>query len=225
MPELSVAKRVCLSMEIRGCMRSIGCRLTETRRQFDPTDPQVSRDGRDRRVTGQHRRSSSLWVKLQWLPRKGRREGGPPHERRPIEAPGEGLGGARDRFHPPPGPLTRRSNDENDGETESCEEKGAQGRSQGTEGQARREEGRETRNSGSRGPRTPSPDRQESLTPPRPEGREGAPGRRPEGRGSPRCPQGGGARPGAPRRQKSRRASPRGEGGGSPVEPSPIAST
>ena len=124
-----------------------------------------------------------------------------------MEAPGESFG-ARDRIHPPRGPLTRRSNDENDGERESREEKGAQGRSQGTQDQARREEGcDQTRSSGGRGPRAPSPDRQESLTPPRPEGREGAPGRRPEGRGSPRCPQGGG--------QEGRRASPRGEGGGS----------
>jgi hypothetical protein len=159
-------------------------------------------------------RSSTLWVKVQWFLRRGRREDGPRHERRPMEAPRGGLGGApRTEFARP---LTRRSNDGNDGETESCEEKGAQGRSQGTQDQARREEGcDQTRSSGSRGPRAASPDRQASFTPPRPEGRQGAPRRRPEGRGSPRCPQGRGARQGAPHRQEGRRASSRAKGSGS----------
>ena len=179
-------------------------------------------------------------MKPQRVASKGRREPGPRRERRPMEAAGGSLGGALDRFIRP-GPLTKRTNDENDDETESCEEKGAQGRSQGTQGQARREEGcDQTRSSGGRGSRAASPDRQESLTPSRPEGRQAAPGRRPEGRGSPRCPegrgsprcpegrgsprcpegrgsprcpQGGGARQGAPHRQESRRASPRGQPG------------
>ena len=124
-----------------------------------------------------------------------------------------------------PGPLTRRANDEKDGRSGSCEEKSAPCRSQGAQGQARREAGcDQTRSSGGRGSRTASPDRPESLTPPRAEDRPGAPRRRAEGRAegrrSPRCPQGGGARQGAPRRQENRRAPRRAQGSGSRAGPS-----
>ena len=86
-----------------------------------------------------------------------------PARRRPAaRAPPDGgacrkFGRRPERIHPPLGPLTGRSNDGNDGETESCEEKGAQGRSQGAQDQAGCEEGcDQTRSSGGRGSRTAS---------------------------------------------------------------------
>ena len=163
-------------------------------------------------------------MKLQRVFSIGRRECGPRHERRPLEAPGGSLGGAHDPIHPP-WTLNKESHDEKDGRSGSCEEKSTTCRSQGEQDQARREAGcDQTRSSGGRGSRTASPDRPESLTPPRAEDRPGAPRRRAEGRAegrrSPRCPQGGGARQGAPRRQENRRAPRRAQGSGSRAGPS-----
>jgi len=197
-------------------MRSIGCRLTATRRPRPaPAICTVPRSKGDLAMP--------TIVELMGEAATGRPERParrrPPTRAPPDGSPGDRLGGARDRVHPP-WTLTGRTDNEKDYETESCEQKAAQGRSQGAQGQARRKEGcDQRRSSGGRGSRSASPDRQESLTPPRPEGRQASPGRRPKGRGSPGCPQGGGARQGAPHRQESRRASPRAKDGGSRSRP------